>query len=99
MLILAATAVFVLYIAYRLTKVDYNLPGIPRFGKPGSRGFIAAACRFVFDAENCVDEGWAQFSGRPFMVPTLASLVLFTNSLLTRPPTGRADHSFRSPAP
>jgi len=80
MLIIAAATAAVLYITYRLTRVN-NLPGLPRIGKPGFIGVISTAFRFTFDAQSCIDEGWAQFSGRPFMIPTLASPVLFPHSL------------------
>jgi len=79
-MIAAAAAIVVLYTTYRLTRVS-NLPGLPRIGKPGFIGFISTAFRFTFDSQNCIDEGWAQFSGRPFMVPSLASPALFPNSL------------------
>lgn len=96
MLIIAAAASFVLYIAYCLIKLDRDLnpPGIPRFGAPGFTGFIATAVRFALDAEACIDEGWAQFSGHPFMIPTLVRLVLLLNFLTnTAPNTHRQGQS------
>jgi hypothetical protein len=83
--IIAATTAIVLYIAFRLSRIK-DLPGLPRIGKPGFKGFVSTAFRFIFDTEGCIDEGWTQFSGSPFMIPTLARPVLSPDCLLfTRP--------------
>ena len=81
--IIIAATVIMFYTAYRLTRVK-NIPDLPRIGKPGFKGFISTAFRFTFDAESCIDEGWTQFSGRPFMIPTLVSPILFPNSFCSR---------------
>jgi cytochrome P450 len=73
--IIAATTAVVLYIAFRLSRIK-DLPGLPRIGKPGFKGFVSTAFRFIFDTEGCIDEGWTQFSGSPFMIPTLAGSII-----------------------
>lgn len=71
----AALAATVVYYFFRLTR-DRQYAGLPRIGKPGVIGYISSALRFILHAEECLDEGWKQFSGRPFVLPALGGPVV-----------------------
>lgn len=68
-----ATLTAVIYLAYLRLERGISYPGgVPRVGGPGVLGYISTALRYTFDAEPVIIEGREKFSGRPFVVPTLA---------------------------
>jgi len=56
---------------YRISRGISYSGGVPRVGKPGVLGYLQTALQFTFDAEPVILKGRADFSGKPFAIPTL----------------------------
>lgn len=73
MVFLAILAIVLVAVSvYCVARIERKVPGIPRIGKPGIIGYISTQFRYVLHGEECLREGYEQFSGRPFVLPTLA---------------------------
>lgn len=59
----------------RLARAVTYSGGIPRVGGSGVARYIATALRYTFDAESVILDGKTQFLGRPFVIPTLVSIL------------------------
>jgi len=79
MILTIITVLAVVCSLYYITR-ERKYAGLPRIGKPGIIGYISSASRFVLHADECLEEGWKQFSGRPFVVPTLGGPVVVLGS-------------------
>lgn len=60
---------------FRILRGISYTGGVPRVGSPGVLGYIVTALKYTFNATSIIAEGRSQFSGRPFVLPTLVSQV------------------------
>jgi hypothetical protein len=97
-LVLLATFVCLGYI--RLARAITYAGGIPRVGGSGIIGYIATALRWTLDAPSVIMEGKMHYPGRPFVIPTLASVfVIFPTRIESSyTPTSLAPCSFSGPS-
>lgn len=49
--------------------------GVPRVGPSGVIGYIITALQYTLNAESIIVQGRAEFSGRPFVIPTLVKIL------------------------
>jgi len=61
---------------FRITRAIMYSGGVPRVGGGGVLGYMITALRYTLDAEPIILKGRADFGGRPFVIPTLASFLL-----------------------
>ncbi|KAF5386049.1 hypothetical protein D9615_002542 [Tricholomella constricta] len=66
---------FFVTLYFRISRDITYAGGVSRVGPPGVLGYIVTAFRYTFDAEAVILEGRAAFSGKPFVIPTLAGPV------------------------
>nr|GAT47959.1 predicted protein [Mycena chlorophos] len=67
------TLLIALYIAASIAKNRLRKRAqLPRVGRAGPLGYAWTVLRSVLDSEGLVDEGWAKFGGKPFVLPSMS---------------------------
>ncbi|KAJ7054678.1 hypothetical protein C8F01DRAFT_481817 [Mycena amicta] len=68
----AFTFLAVLYAAVGVVKNRRRKRAhLPRVGRAGPLGYVWAVLRSILDSDGLVEEGWAKFGGKPFVLPSM----------------------------
>jgi hypothetical protein len=80
MVVEVVVALLLLLLSYQWWTTPERQLDIPRVGPPTVFGYMYTAVRFVTKSAEILDDGWRQFSGRPFVVPTLSGSMIIVGA-------------------